>query len=226
MRQKKIAIVDDNHDYGMYIKKLTDECFEHPEIKVFGRSEDIQKSKEKYDMTFLDIEIDGKDGIELSKKILDRTDYIVYVSSQLHRVTDAFGYKTVGFLPKGMEEEKLKEKLMKLYREYLSDDFMIQSDNGYVKMNQSSIMYITVMNRKMFCFMKDGKSLRIHNMTVTDVMKQLSTDMFFLIDRGTAVNLNDVISVKGSEVKMSDGTVLYVSRRLKNDLERAWLARF
>ena len=226
MRQKKIAIVDDNHDYGMYIKKLTDECFEHPEIKVFERSEDIQKSKEKYDMTFLDIEIDGKDGIELSKKILDRTDYIVYVSSQLHRVTDAFGYKTVGFLPKGMEEEKLKEKLMKLYREYLSDDFMIQSDNGYVKMNQSSIMYITVMNRKMFCFMKDGKSLRIHNMTVTDVMKQLSTDMFFLIDRGTAVNLNDVISVKGSEVKMSDGTVLYVSRRLKNDLERAWLARF
>lgn len=226
MRQKKIAIVDDNHDYGMYIKKITDECFEYPEIKVFERSEDILKSKEKYDMTFLDIEIDGKDGIELSKKILDRTDYVVYVSSQLHRVTDAFGYKTVGFLPKGMEEEKLKEKLMKLYSEYLSDDFMILSDNGYVRMNQSSIMYITVMNRKMFCFMKDGKSLRIHNMTVTDVMKQLSTDMFFLIDRGTVINLNNVISVKGIEVKMSDGTVLYVSRRLKNDLERAWLARF
>lgn len=226
MNQKKIAIVDDNYDYGMYIKKLTDECFEHPEITVFERSEDILKSKENYTMTFLDIDIDGKDGIELSKKILKRTDYIVYVSSQLHRVTDAFGYKTVGFFPKGMEEEQFKEKLMKLYREYLSGDFTFQSDNGYVKISQSSIMYITVLNRKMFCFMKDGKSVRIHNMTVADVMKQLNSEMFYLIDRSTIVNLNDVISVKGTEVKMSNGTVLYVSRRLKNDLEKEWLARF
>ena len=226
MSQKKIAIVDDNYDYGMYIKKITDECFEHPKITVFERSEEILKSEEKYDMTFLDIDIDGKDGIELSKKILDRTDYIVYVSSQLHRVTDAFGYKTVGFLPKGMEEKQLREKMTKLYGEYMSGDFVFQSDNGYVKTNQSSIMYITALNRKMFCFMKDGKNVRIHNMTVTDVMKQLNSDMFFLIDRGTAVNLNDVISVKGTEVKMSNGTVLYVSRRLKNGLEKEWLARF
>ena len=226
MGRKKIAIVDDNSDYCMYIKRLTDECFEHPEIRIFQKSEDILESAEKYDMTFLDIDIDGIDGIELSKKILDRTDYIVYVSSQLHRVTDAFGYKTVGFFPKGMDENELRTKLKNLYKEYLSGDFVFQSENGYVKTDQSSIMYISILNRKMYCFMKDGKKSVIRNMSVMDVVKQLNSDIFFQIDRGTLINLNQVISVKGNEVKMSDGTVLYVSRRLKAPLEKKWLTRF
>ena len=39
MGRKKIAIVDDNSDYCMYIKRLTEECFEYPETRIFQKSE-------------------------------------------------------------------------------------------------------------------------------------------------------------------------------------------
>ena len=226
MNHLQTAIVDDNHEYAEKLKRVIQEAFLNPGIDIYESGKDIQKTHDTYDMVFLDIELGKEDGILLSKMISDRTNYIVYITNQAHRVTEAFGYKTVGFLVKTMSDEQLEERLKQLYGEYLSQEIILQTNSGEMKIQASSILYLTILNRKMYCSVRNGKEVQIQNTTFSELQKKLDPDMFIQTDRSTIVNLNDIIAITGTELRMSNGSVLYTSRRLKNDVERAWLRKF
>lgn len=226
MNHLKTAIVDDNREYAEKLKLMIQDAFHDPMVDIYENGDDIQKNQETYDMLFLDIELGKEDGILLSRKIAGYTDYIVYITNQTHRVTEAFGYKTVGFLVKTMDDDMMKERLRHLYDEYLSQEIILHTNSGEMKIQASSIIYITILNRKMYCSLRDQKEVQIQSMTFSELLKQLDPDMFIQTDRSTIVNLNDIIAMVGTELRMSNGSVLYTSRRLKNEVEHAWLRKF
>ena len=226
MNHLKTAIVDDNREYAEKLRLMIQDAFHDPIVDIYENGDDIQKNQEIYDMLFLDIELGKEDGILLSRKIAGYTDYIVYITNQTHRVTEAFGYKTVGFLVKTMDDDMMKERLQHLYDEYLSQEIILHTNSGEMKIQASSILYITILNRKIYCSVRNGKEVQIQNTTFSELQKKLDPDMFIQADRSTIVNLNDIIAITGTELRMSNGSVLYTSRRLKNDVERAWLRKF
>lgn len=229
MQDKKefhIAVVDDHESYGRYICEIVEEMTDRYSTDFFCDVENVLKSDKYYDLMILDVEIGKDNGIEMSGKLTDKTDYIVYLTSHTECVMDAFGYKTVGFLTKDMPEEVLKERLKKICSEYLEKSVRFTTDYGALSVRMSSVLYITVQNRRMYCHLRNGREFIIRDLTVSQLTDILDNRMFVQTDRSTVVNLDCITSIDGLEITLCDGTVLYISRRLKNAVHREWLKRF
>lgn len=221
-----IAVVDDNVQYGKYICGLIESISDVYCADGFSDSACVMDCGLHYDLMILDVEIGKENGIEQAERLSLQTDYIVYLTSHSECVMDAFGYKTVGFLTKNLAEDILKEKLKKICDEYLEKAVHFITDYGQVSVRMSSILYITVENRKMYCYLRNGKEFIVRDLTLSKLMNMLDRQMFVQTDRSTVVNLDCIISIDGLELRLCDQTVLYISRRLKNNVHKEWLRRF
>ncbi|MGM9941599.1 MAG: LytR/AlgR family response regulator transcription factor [Bulleidia sp.] len=224
-RQKsRLAVVDDHREYGEWFGSIVKQCFTGGSVDLYVDGNTFQESGNTYDIVFLDIELGNEDGIALSKQILNQTEYIVYITGQNQRIMDAFGYRVIGFLTKNMTEPEIRHRLGDLEEEYIRTSICFESDQGTAQIRVSSILYVMIENREMYCCLKNGKRLHVRNGKIGQWQKQLDPDQFHLLDRGTLVNLESVIGIHGVEVRLCDGTVLYASRRQKGRVGRAWLA--
>lgn len=224
-RQKiRLAVVDDHREYGEYFGSIVKQCFSNAIVDLYLDGNTLVENRKTYDIVFLDIELGNQDGISLSKQIQNQTEYIAYITSQNQRIMDAFGYRVIGFLTKDMTEEKMKARLTELEKEYISSSICFECDQGTVQIRVSSILYVMIENREMYCYLKNGKRLHVRNGKIGQWMKEMDSNQFHLLDRGTVVNLEYVVGIHGMEITMCDGTVLYASRRQKAQVGRAWLA--
>lgn len=223
-KKSRLAVVDDHREYGEWFGSIVKQCFTDSAVDLYPDGNALQENGNTYDIVFLDIELGKEDGIVLSKRILDQTEYIVYITGQNQRIMDAFGYRVIGFLTKDMTEEKLKIRLTELEKEYISASICFECDQGTAQIRVSSIMYVMIESREMYCYLKNGKRLHVRNGKIGQWQKELDSDQFHLLDRGTLVNLESVVGIHGVEIMMCDGAVLYASRRQKAQVGRAWLA--
>lgn len=109
----KILIIEDDFIFGERLKKLIDE-------KLAGKKNEIVIQKnitnldlsQNYDYYFIDIMLDGENGINCGKAILDKNYFakIIYMSSEDSLVYDTFVSKVYFFLRK----EKLIQDLERL----------------------------------------------------------------------------------------------------------------
>ena len=86
----KIAVCDDERFYRLRIKKLIADYFERKDIPcdidIFCTGSDLVQSTEgiqKYNIIFLDINMEGMDGIQTAKFIrkLSREVYLVFITA-------------------------------------------------------------------------------------------------------------------------------------------------
>lgn len=224
-RQKsRLAVVDDHREYGEWFCSIVKQCFTGGSVDLYVDGVTLLESRNTYDIIFLDIELGKEDGVALSKRILNQTEYIVYITGQNQRIMDAFGYRVIGFLTKNMTETEIRNRLCDLEKEYISSVICFECDQGTAQIRVSSIMYVMIENREMYCCLKNGKRLHVRNGKIGQWQKELDSDQFHLLDRGTLVNLESVVGIHGVEIMMCDGAVLYASRRQKAQVGRAWLA--
>lgn len=222
--ETRLAVVDDHQKYGELFSSIVKQCFTDASVDLYVSGNAFWESGRSYDIVFLDIDLGNEDGIALAKKIQNRTEYIIYVTGQNQRIMDAFGYRVIGFLTKNMSQEDMKTRLMEIQKEYISAVIRFESDQGMAQIRVSSILYVMIENKEMYCCLKNGRKLHVRNGKIGQWMSELDSKQFHLLDRGTIVNLEYVIGMTGTEVHMMNGTVLYASRRQKAQVGKAWLA--
>jgi len=86
--------------------------------------------------------------------------------------------------------------------------------------NISDIFYLESYYRKTSLMIKEG-SLRI-NARLNDEEVKLPKDWFVRINRHNIVNMHHINSLKGDEVEMSNGEVLYISYGRKKEFEKCY----
>lgn len=106
----RIGICDDDRMQREVMKKMCDKFFENIamefEAVLFSSGEEVVSySQEHLLLLFLDIEMEGMDGISSMKHIekMENVWRIVFVSGHEEAVFDTFGIKTLGFIRKPVE---------------------------------------------------------------------------------------------------------------------------
>lgn len=118
----RIGICDDEKYARQEVQKLCElffdeNCIEHNYIEFESGEEVLTYSTKQdsspIDLLFLDVEMEGVDGIRLKEQLLrQRTiERIVFVTSHKDRVFDAFGQKTIGFISKPPTYERVGKML-------------------------------------------------------------------------------------------------------------------
>ena len=164
-----------------------------------------------YQLVFLDIMMDGMDGIDLSRRLRksDPKLLIVFLTSSPEYAFDAFPVHPFDYLIKPVDQEKLNHVMDEVVRSLA----VIKDPEVRIRSARSEF---SVPIGRIICVEADGHTVEVRttdqqvlrsSMTYRDIRKLLDFDARFLeCNRGLLINMDHVLSRDGGVVNMTDGS--------------------
>ena len=177
-----------------------------------------------FDLIYLDIELGGISGVEVGQKIRkglnDYRTEIVFISGRDSYDRQLFDVQPLNFIPKPIQKDLVIDALnLALVRaEEKSIVFQYQKGHDLIRVPVNDIVYFESLNRQIRIAYTDRDDLYYGNLD--DVMKKLFGGHFIQIHRSYYINYDHVTVFRYSEVVMSNGAVLPVSRSKRPELRR------
>lgn len=222
-----IAICDDDE---LHRKKLIGVIQEYCKMNVklaviseYSSGEECLSDLEDVDILFLDIDMEGIDGIEVKDRLESAHEnvHIVFTSNYGDRMNEAFGIQVISFIQKPVTLETVANAIDKVSKWYSKRDFMELEEIGGKKkvFSTEQIYYIEASNqyskiklRREELFMR--KSLKAWE-------EELSDKGFCRIHQSVIVNFFHAKEV-GHKVIMEDDTAFPISIRRKKAVDLAY----
>ncbi|MCC3867656.1 LytR/AlgR family response regulator transcription factor [Terrisporobacter mayombei] len=221
----KIAICDDDVIILNHTKEII-ESYKIKDLQIYSykNGEELLESEETFDIIFLDIDMNGINGIETAKKIriYDKKVKIIYVTNYTDYTYSAFSVHAFGYLIKPIKEKNLHEQLdealsyMKEDEECLID-FITEGE--LVRVDIKKIYYFEYISRKIL--MKTSEKtyiIRDKISAISDKMKDLGFEM---PHKSFVVNLYNVKSIKGYDIYMMDESIIPLSQKKSSEFRNA-----
>lgn len=215
---RRIAICDDEILFGEHLEKI---CLEYYgvncSIDIFVDGDSLLNACaiNNYEVIFLDIDLNGRNGIEIKNILVEcrRETNIIFVSGYREFMQSAFGVKVWGFLDKPADKHKVFA-LLKDIDDYIEKEPIIEiydvlKGNRRIKCNH--ILYIVAeMNytRVVLLYKKDY----IVRQSMTEWENLLNNASFMRVHRSYIVNLNFIRDID-KDIYMASGEKIPLSRR-------------
>lgn len=208
----KIMIMDDDVVFAKELATYISKVFISATITI-QNNDTIDFN---HDIFFLDIDMPGKNGIEVAKKIRSYKEdaVIVYVSFREDLVFEAMQTFPHYFLRKKYLDNELDILLNRLLKLNLHTKIRILYQNNEILLDTKDIQYLE----------KEGQYLNIKTSnntyrtrhSIVELMKQLPLGRFGIVSQGFVANYQYVQSENKESVTMKDGKVSYYSRGKRN----------
>ena len=220
----KVLIIDDDLVFGKKLGNLINEKFGNEKndivIKINVSSIDL---KQKFDYYFIDIMLEGENGINCGKMIIDKNYFakIIYMSSEESLVYDTFASKVYFFIRKENLKHDLERLWIKINQDNVknTDYIEIISDRKRQMILKKEIIYIESNRNKCQIYMiKEQYEVYI---TLKSFLNELDSNQYFRLNSYTIINLEYVKSVSGKEVVLINGES-FVLKRNYNDFIDAY----
>lgn len=177
-------------------------------------------SKE-YQVIFLDICMEGTNGIETAR-ILRRADpdlLLVFVTSSPEYVWDAFPVHPFDYLLKPYREEKLFQLADELRRVLFraEPELEIRIARQQVHLPLRKIQYAMAQNHYVRIVSDDGECRAVSTFSQVEQLLR-AQENFIVCNRGVILNMDKVLRLDSDCFEMLDGTCLPVRQKDKNTL--------
>ena len=177
-------------------------------------------SKE-YQVIFLDICMEGTNGIETAR-ILRRTDpdlLLVFVTSSPEYVWDAFPVHPFDYLLKPYREEKLFQLADELRRVLFraEPELEVRIARQQVHLPLRKIQYAIAQNHYVRIVSDDGECRAVSTFSQVEQLLR-AQENFIVCNRGVILNMDKVLRLDSDCFEMLDGTCLPVRQKDKNTL--------
>lgn len=174
------------------------------------------------DITFLDIEMQGMDGIELAIRIKERTG-IVFTTGHVEYGANAYALDAHDYLLKPITYRRFLEAVDKTRRNILArakareTDFFFARDvmNGKLtKIDGREVQYIE--SNGNFVFIHTGQRKPIMTSgSMAGIAEKTGIQHLIRVHKGYVINLAHVDHVYGNEITMANGDKVPLSRRYR-----------
>lgn len=231
----QIIICDDEKSIQSLLRKKTTRFFAEKnipcEILCCGSGEEVlslAKQGKTIDLLFLDIQMPGKNGMEIAKTLRGqhRDLLIIFVTALSEYVYEAFDVDALHYLVKPFDDEKLNQVLNKAIRQYkkwtdttnLDKQAILVKRGGLsTKVLFSDIIYAEVFNRKVMLHTING-DIEYYG-KLTDLSEQAGAD-FFRTHRAYLVNLKYVEKYNASTIWLEQGTALLSKKQFSGFVQQ------
>ncbi len=234
METLKIAICDDEKNIRAYLSALVRKQGMECEITEYATAEDYFSGGEEYDILFLDIELDcpepGMDGMGMARRIRGMEDIkqpiIVFVTGYEKYVYDAFDVGAFQYLLKPVDEQKFAEVFKRAVKQAVSDAeqgkkvLVVQYGSTGKTIPLNDIYYMESQNHKIAVHFKDG--VLEYYAKIGDLEEELQ-GQFCRIHKGYLINLSYVDEYNKTEVTLTNGDKLLISKYKYEDFVKAYL---
>ncbi len=198
-------------------------CF----LRQFNSGEELLQSEEDFDIVFLDIMMDGLDGMKTAKRIRKKAScrLLVFISASREYVFDAYDVEAFWYLVKPVETAKLKQVLKKalLKTEAASPDFiLVNKGRQKQKIFLRDILYFEIMGRLIDIHKIGGISDYYGKISILE--EELREKGFFRCHKSYLVHLKYVKGYNRQEAVLDNGEKIPVSKRRYEEFCKALLS--
>lgn len=225
----KIAICEDDNIQRKNIVNMTEkylgEIKRRCNILEFISGESLLSFKDKFDIYFLDIQMDNISGIDTAKKIrlIHETSIIIFITGFKEYVFDAFDVNAFHYIVKPIDEDKFKDILHSAVKTiFKKDKFLLaKTINTSTKIFLKDIIYIESLQRK----------IKVHTTydifeyyyKISDLENELIEDNFFRCHKSYIVNLKYVQSFDNTFITLKNSEKVFVSKYKLSDFSKAFM---
>lgn len=222
-----VAICDDEQVICEQIENLIKKEKPNCQIILFSSGEDLLNTTYHFDIIFLDIQMEGINGMETARRLRNQKEEVIliFISGFKEYVFEAFDVSAFHYLLKPIEEIKFMEIFAKAVAELekkknSEEAFLIKSKGRTILVDKKTILYIESQNR-MINIHTTKETVRIYS-----DMKMLEQELgngFYRCHRGYIVNLGYIAEYGRETISLTNGEVLYLSRRKYREFVKRYM---
>jgi DNA-binding LytR/AlgR family response regulator len=227
----KCLIVDDNKMARMAMKQLVGQV---KDLELVDECEDAMQAyqiinKQPIDLIFLDIEMPGMTGLELTKNLGHKSPLIIFTTAKKDYAVEAFELNVVDYLIKPVSPARFLQAVDRAQETLASDkeevkveaqEFVFVKDNGILKrINVEEILYLEAMGD--YVKVHTPSKFHVLHATLKSIEEKLSPQKFIRVHRSYIVSLSKidfiqegVISIGKASVPVADTYRTSLNKRL------------
>ncbi len=212
-----IAICDDENYWREELTLLLNEYKRVRRLEIytthFKNGISIFKSSKKFDVIFMDYQMDELDGIETARKLRMQNNnvIIIFVSAYPNVALDAFEVNAFRFIAKPINKSKLFRALDD-YRKNAEQEHLLlfNTHDGTIKIKTNDIIYCEADKRHTVIHTTSGTyEIRTN---IKEVENKLDNDHFFRCHKSYIVSFAHIKSHNNTDVFLDNNEKAYVSR--------------
>lgn len=221
-----IAVVDDEKlilkQIGGLIEKQMPNCC----LDTYVTGDELLGAEKHFDIVFLDIQMDGLDGIETAKRLRKRQDDIVliFVTGNKEYVFDALDLYAFHYLLKPVDENKFQEVLERAAGEVAKKKekrFLFLKKRN-LTLDQADILYIESRAKKVEIHTDGFKDIIEIYATMEELEGQLGED-FYRCHRSYIVNMAHITEYDNGTITITNGDNVYLTKKKYGDFVKTYM---
>lgn len=225
----RVAICDDDAEQREYLAEIVEawagknhcpaQVMQYPEAKSFLFE---YGEKRDFDILLLDVEMPGMSGTALAREIRrdNKAVQIVFITGFYEYFSDGFDVSALHYLIKPVGPEKLFPVLDKAVENLSSHQrsVLISTSGAEIKIPLADILYVEAENVYVAVHTLRG-SYRTR-CSLARFSEQLD-ETFFKVHRSFVVGLKDIVKITRTEITMSNGAAVPISRGMYDGVHAA-----
>lgn len=223
-----IAVVDDEKAIQEQIKEMVFRQKPGYTADAYDSGDSLLAAVKLYDVIFLDIQMEGRNGIDTARELRKRQEdfVIIFITGIKDYVFEAFDVAAFHYLLKPVEEKKLREVFLRAVKEaekrrtLKQKTIFIKTKSRSYAIEQANILYVESRRKK----------AEIHTTTeiieiyaaMGDLEKELG-EGFYRCHRGYLVNMAHITEYDNERIALSNGENVYMARERYNEFVRKYM---
>jgi two-component system, LytTR family, response regulator len=213
----RTIIVDDDDAWREIISAFVATI---PNLTLEGSFDSPQKafqklSEENIDLAILDIDMPVMSGLSLVKS-LKNPPAIIFVTSHADYAAASYDVEAVDFLTKPFEFDRFAKAIERVSKRLESstptktptpedDLFFIRSQNSYIKLRYSEVLFIKAMENFIQIVTETQKYTVL--MPLSNIESQLPPEKFMRVHRSYLINMFNITSVERDTVNIKENSI-------------------
>ena len=215
----RIAICDDEKHMSDHIRAMASDFFRKKnreiQLRTFLSGEELLNYDGQIDILFLDIQMNGMDGLETARKLRAGKfrGFLIFITVLKEMVFQSFEVQAYDYLVKPVDEkqfEKTMERLFASMQNIGEDSLLVQQ--GYERriVPKDEIVFCEVIDRKIYLNLASGEVVDYYE-RIENLETKLGSH-FFRCHRSYLINLKHLKGYKNGTAYMDNHKEIPVSR--------------
>ena len=183
-------------------------------------------SLQKYDLIFLDIEMQGTNGVEIARKIRKNNFEmaIVFVTVMMGEMCKGYSVGAFRYILKDEITEGIHECLEAFFYKEENKERMMEFPcvGGTRKIRLKYIIYLESQNHKVYIYLKNKEVLEIYERL--DVLEKLiDSEEYVRVHKSYLVNMGYIHKIHGYQVHLREEMTIPVAKSRYGDVKEQYL---
>ncbi|MCI9442640.1 MAG: response regulator transcription factor [Ruminococcus sp.] len=222
----EIAVLEDEKIIREHICALIKKQELKSHIEPYAAGEELIASGKQFDIVFLDIQMEGMNGIETARRLRKRQEdaVLIFITGMKEYVFDALDLYAFQYLLKPLDEKKFAEVLERAAREVGKKEdkkyLFIKTRN--LTLDQTDIMYIESKAKKVEIHTaKAKKTIEIYA-SMDELESQLGEE-FYRCHRAYIVNMAYITEYDSESITLTNGDRIYLAKKKYKEFVKTYM---